>query len=57
MQRRAGREELPTIDDDMIIEVTIDDTAIDDHDDLTQIRELVRELRPADLANAVDVAR
>src|SRR5262249_18244527 len=47
-ERRAGREELPAVDDDMIIEVTY--AAGDDFEDLTQIRELVADLRPAELA-------
>ena len=51
-ERRAGREELPSVDDDMIIEVTIEEPVLDtgeDFEDLTRIRELVLELRPADL--------
>jgi hypothetical protein len=46
-ERRTGRDGCPSIDDDMIIEVTIDESASDDADfeELTQIRELVRELR------------
>ena len=48
-ERRSLREELAPIDDDMIIEVIVD--ADEDVDmDLTQIRELVAELRPAELA-------
>jgi hypothetical protein len=51
-ERRDGREgELPLVDDDMIIEVTIDTEAEEiDFDDITAIRELVAELRPAELA-------
>jgi hypothetical protein len=51
-ERRDGREgDLPAVDDDMIIEVTIDvDAAEVDFDDITAIRELVAELRPAELA-------
>ena len=53
-ERRFGREsDLPPVDDDMIIEVTIEASAIDDEvdfDDITAIRELVAELRPAELA-------
>ena len=51
-ERRTGREsELPAVDDDMIIEITVDMTAEDvDFDDITAIRELVAELRPAELA-------
>ena len=52
-ERRSGREgDLPPVDDDMIIEVSVDETAVDevDFDDITAIRELVAELRPAELA-------
>jgi hypothetical protein len=49
-ERRSPREELAPIDDDMIIEVTIEVDAEDFEQDLTQIRELVAELRPAELA-------
>src|SRR6185503_19033606 len=51
-ERRDGREgELPAVDDDMIIEVTIDVDPTDvDFDDITAIRELVELLRPAELA-------
>lgn len=52
-ERRSGREaELPIVDDDMIIEVSLDADAGDgmDFDDITAIRELVAELRPAELA-------
>ena len=46
-ERRAGREDCPAVDDDMIIEVTIDiEPAVFDDQDLTMIRELVAELRP-----------
>ena len=49
-ERRTGRDEIEVIDDDMIIEITIDaepDAPGDDFEaDLTQIRELVAELRP-----------
>jgi hypothetical protein len=46
--RRSGRDE-PMVDDDMIIEVIVDADAPDDptDHDLTQIRALVEELRPA----------
>jgi hypothetical protein len=45
--RRTGRDADPLVDDDMIIEITIDETAVEEPGDadLTQIRELVRELR------------
>jgi hypothetical protein len=59
-ERRFGREaELPAVDDDMIIEVSVEDGEIpfasngdyDDFDqDITAIRELVQALRPAELA-------
>lgn len=53
-ERRSAREEYPHVDDDMIIEVIVEvspchDEAVD-FDDITQIRELVRELRPIGLA-------
>jgi hypothetical protein len=51
-ERRTVRDDYPDIDDDMIIEVTIEAGEAEGHDfdDITQIRELVRELRPAELA-------
>ncbi len=49
-ERRSGREDLPAVDDDMIIEVSVDTDAEPNYEDITQIRELVRELRPAGLA-------
>jgi hypothetical protein len=51
-ERRSSREEYPTVDDEMIIEVILDANADHDvdFDDITQIHELVRELRPASLA-------
>jgi len=50
-ERRSDREDVPAVDDDMIIEVSLDvDAALTpDPEDITQIRELVRELRPAEL--------
>jgi hypothetical protein len=40
-ERRAGRvDECPTIDDDMIIEITLEETS-QDFEDQTRIRELV----------------
>ncbi len=50
-QRRTdSREDCPAVDEDMIIEVSYE-VAIDhdEFDDLTQIRELVHELRPAEM--------
>jgi hypothetical protein len=48
--RRVGRDGYPLIEDDMIIEIIIepddDGSGGDSYEDLTQIRELVRELRP-----------
>ncbi len=51
-ERRSGREgELPPVDDDMIIEVSVDTEAADiDFDDITAIRDLIAELRPGELA-------
>jgi hypothetical protein len=50
-ERRTGRDDFPSVDDDMIIEVTIEcePTPSWDEQDLTRIRELVLELRPAEL--------
>jgi hypothetical protein len=50
-ERRFGREdEVPPVDDDMIIEVTVDADELVDFDDITAIRDLVRDLRPTELA-------
>ncbi len=51
-QRRFGRDDGPPIDDDMVIEVTFDIGAelAAEFDDITQIRELVHALRPAELS-------
>lgn len=52
-ERRTEREdELPAVDDDMIIEVSFEPAQLegDNFDDITAIRELVAELRPAELA-------
>jgi hypothetical protein len=49
-ERRSDREDLPPVDDDMIIEVSIDDAEpLESYEDITAIRELVYELRPAEL--------
>jgi hypothetical protein len=51
-ERRFGREEdLPIVDDEMIIEITMQDLPDDglEFEDITAIRELVRELRPSEL--------
>jgi len=49
-ERREMRGDYPVVEDDMIIEVTIErDESIElEFEDLTQIRELVRDLRPAE---------
>ena len=50
-ERRSSREEYPTVEDDMIIEVILDANSGDvDFDDATQIRELIHDLRPESLA-------
>jgi hypothetical protein len=49
-RRMAGHEDFPMVDDDMIIEIAIAEAGGDDFDDLTQIRELIHDLRPAELA-------
>jgi hypothetical protein len=52
-QRRSTRDALLPIDDDMIIEVTVEpevDTGME-FDDITAIRELIHDLRPAELAS------
>jgi len=50
-ERRLDRaDEAPAVDDDMIIEVSYEVVIEhDDFEDLTQIRELVHELRPVGL--------
>ena len=53
-ERRDGREaEAPAVDDDMIIEVTVEERAPGeavDFEDVTGIRDLVEMLRPGELA-------
>lgn len=52
-ERRSGREtDLPPVDDDMIIEVSVEADGGDvvDFEDITAIRELIAELRPSGLA-------
>ena len=49
-QRRSARDDYPIVDDDMIIEIVVGFDAGDDFEDLTQIREMVKELRPTELA-------
>lgn len=49
-QRRSSREAFPAIDDEMVIEVTIEQPEGEvEFDDLTMIRELIHDLRPAEL--------
>ena len=49
-ERRTSRDEFSPIDDDMIIEVTLDATEGEvDFDDLTMIREMIHDLRPPEL--------
>ena len=51
--RRTGRDSDPMVDDDMIIEITVDDSAPNPEDrDITAIRDLVAELRPGGLLGA-----
>lgn len=53
-ERRAVRAEYPTVEDDMIIEVSLDEVetesfeTVDFESDLTQIRELIHSLRDDD---------
>jgi hypothetical protein len=52
-ERRTSREDFPPIEDDMIIEVTVEPMTASDgmeFEDLTSIRELVEHLRPVGLA-------
>jgi hypothetical protein len=50
-ERRSSREEYPIVDDDMIIEVILDadDGSEVDFEDITKIRDLVRDLRPNEI--------
>jgi hypothetical protein len=52
-ERRALRTEYPTVEDDMIIEVSMDDSQEVDFEDLTQIRELV-SAEPANSNDELD---
>jgi hypothetical protein len=55
-ERRALRTEYPTVEDDMIIEVSIETDELSmttEYEDLTQIRELVSSLDPARDVGAV----
>jgi hypothetical protein len=52
-RRMTSRDGYAIIEDDMIIEITIEaepEVAGEDFDELTQIRELIQELRPARVA-------
>ena len=52
-RRMTARDGYSIIEDDMIIEITIEaqpEVAGEDFDELTQIRELIRDLRPAQVA-------
>lgn len=49
-ERRSAREDYPVVDDDMIIEITIEPDVGDSFEELTQIRERVADLRPLELA-------
>ena len=51
-ERRSSREEYPTVDEEMIIEVILDAHGDEnvDFDDITQIRDLIADLRPDALA-------
>jgi hypothetical protein len=49
-ERRTLRDDCPPVDDDMIIEVSYDVVIeFDEFEDLTQIRSLIHELRPAEM--------
>jgi len=52
-QRRSSRDQLLSIDDDMIIEVTVEPEVDNgmEFDDITAIRELIHDLRPSELAS------
>lgn len=51
-ERRSSREEYPTVEEEMIIEVILDDSRTDDVDfeDITQIHDMIGTLRPESLA-------
>src|ERR1700733_7596693 len=55
-QCRSARSDYPLIEDDMIIEVIVEAGSGEDFEELTQIREMIRDLRPADLVQAVEPA-
>jgi hypothetical protein len=53
-ERRTSREDFPPIEEEMIIEVSLDERPADDgmeFEDLTSIRELVEHLRPVGIAS------
>lgn len=52
-ERRSGRDsDLPPVDDDMIIEVSVEPDSGEavEFEDITAIRDLIEELRPSGLA-------
>jgi hypothetical protein len=50
-ERRTERDgDYPSIDDDMIIEVSVEQGGAEDFEEMTAIRELIADLRPAELA-------
>jgi hypothetical protein len=50
-ERRSAREDYPAIDDDMIVEITIEAAPEgEDFEEQTQIRDLVAMLKPVELA-------
>ena len=53
-ERRALRTEYPVVDDDMIIEVSVEAGETPEYEDLTQIRELVKNLDPANEIDQID---
>ena len=57
-ERRTGRDDAPWVEEDMIVEITVEAGADDgmEFEDITAIRELVAELRPGDAAS-VDAHR
>ena len=50
-ERRSRRDDYPMIDDDMIVEITIEPAAPgDEFEEVTQIRDMIALLRPVELA-------
>jgi hypothetical protein len=54
-ERRAERSEYPAVDDDMIIEITIEEPALE-FEDLTTIREMVQALAEYDESKPVVIS-